>query len=80
MLFFEAIGVLTTMAIVTYFLMIAYFIISQNLREQRKIKCLCKHEYTLCCKWKHSNYTEFDLQCRKCGKIKRIAIWDNSEE
>lgn len=79
MLFFEAIGVLTTMVIVAYFLMIACFIICQILREQRKIKCLCKHEYIVRCKWKYSNHTEFDLECRKCKKVKRITIWDDSE-
>lgn len=49
--------------------------IKKILQRQSKIRCLCKHEYTL--KW-HWHYQE-DLEeycyiCRKCGKGLRIKV------
>lgn len=48
--------------------------------KQRKIKCLCKHEYINDFKWIHKNYEDITLKCRKCGKRKKITIWKQEDE
>lgn len=46
-------------------------------RSQYKIRWLCDHEYTEDYSWEcYGGYTEYYLVCRKCGKEKRIDIYD----
>lgn len=46
---------------------ISWIRIKKLLRDQKKIKCLCKHEYE-----QHAAFyfkgIEYEFKCRKCGK------------
>lgn len=43
--------------------------IKSILRKQRKIKCLCHHEYEPSSAFYNFNGVEYDFKCRKCGKV-----------
>ena len=42
--------------------------VGEVLKKQRKIKCLCHHEYEPYCAW-YSGGIEYEFKCRKCGKV-----------
>ena len=50
------------------------------LMKQTKIKCICRHEYEVefITNYNSSKRREYDLKCRKCGKTKRIRIYDKA--
>lgn len=42
--------------------------IAQLLKKQKRIKCLCHHEYEQHSAF-HCNGVVYEFKCRKCGKI-----------
>ena len=52
-----------------------YIKVESFMKKQSKIKCLCKHEYTIGFIWQGKECTDYDLICRKCKKEKKIRIF-----
>lgn len=76
---FEAVGEITVLFVCTYLILRLYVFLKKVYRNQRKIKCICKHEYVKAFTWTHTNYDDITLRCRKCGKKKTITIWKDKE-
>lgn len=68
MIVFEIIGVMTVLCFAYYFVSYLLLRILEILKEKRKIKCLCKHEYIIDYKWYNDIFEDLSLRCRKCGK------------
>lgn len=79
MIVFEIIGMMTVLYFASYFILYLLLRISAILKEQRKIKCLCKHEYIIDYKWYNDIFEDLSLRCRKCGKKRKIRIWKSGE-
>lgn len=64
----DVFGVLSLvfMVYIAVYVLVTY--ISQVLKEQRKIKCLCHHEYEPYSAFYHFDGIEYEFKCRKCGK------------
>lgn len=77
---FQVIGVITTFYGCVLLFIRLYVFLKKVYMKQRKIKCLCKHEYINDFKWIHKNYEDITLKCRKCGKRKKITIWKQEDE
>lgn len=77
---FQTIGIIATFYGCILLSMQLYVFLKKIYMKQRKIKCLCKHEYVKCFTWKHTNYDDITLRCRKCGKKKQITIWKQDDE
>lgn len=80
---FYGIGLSVT---VWFIYMILTFVIIPKIKKimnrQSKIRCLCKHEYTLKCRWLKGvtrDYDEYIFICRKCEKEKSINVYENEE-
>ena len=76
---FQVIGKITTFYGCILLSMHLYVFLKKIYMKQRKIKCLCKHEYVKYFTWKHTNYDDITLRCRKCGKRKNITIWKQED-
>lgn len=76
---FQVIGMITTFYACTLLSMSLYVFLKKVYMKQRKIKCLCKHEYIHDFKRVHENYEDITLKCRKCGKRKKITIWKDRD-
>lgn len=50
--------------------------IRQVMHRQSKIRCLCRHEYVAVNEWDYPLRRCYELKCRKCGKEKKITIYD----
>lgn len=77
---FQVIGVITTFYGCVLLFIRLYVFLKKVYMKQRKIKCLCKHEYINDFKWIHKNYEDITLKCRKCGKKKQITIWKQEDD
>lgn len=55
--------------------------IKEIMRRQNKIRFLCQHEYVP--KWERQwyadKYSEYELECRKCGHKKKICFYEEKE-
>ena len=78
-LFFEIVGIITIFCGCFLLLIQLYLFLKKVYNKQRKIKCICKHEYVKDFTFKHTNYDDIALKCRKCGKRKEITIWKDRE-
>lgn len=76
---FQVIGMITTFYACALLFMSLCVFLKKVYMKQRKIKCLCKHEYIHDFKWIHENYEDITLKCRKCGKRKKITIWKDRD-
>lgn len=76
---FQVIGIITTFFGCILLSMNLYVFLKKIYMKQRKIKCICKHEYIHDFKWVHENYEDITLKCRKCGKRKNITIWKDKD-
>ena len=68
-LYFYTIGIFTTVYLATIMLTVCVVRIVKAMRDQKKIKWLCHHEYEAM--WVHEYTTagyKFVFICRKCGK------------
>ena len=69
------IGTLTILMIVPFTVIYVFVCLERKFtkwrRNECKIKCLCKHEYTVDGVWYYVN-----LKCEKCGKIIYIEMND----
>lgn len=76
---FRAVGIITTFyGCVLLFIRLCVFF-KRVYKKQKKIKCLCKHEYIEKFRWFNEKITDITLICRKCGKEKKIRIWKDRE-
>ena len=76
---FQTVGMITTFYGCILLSMNLYVFLKKIYMKQRKIKCICKHEYIHDSKWVHENYEDITLKCRKCGKRKKITIWKDRD-
>lgn len=55
--------------------------ITEVMKRQSKIRCLCKHEYVfvMSC-WCDGVFTEYQYKCRKCGKVLEIKVMEKGGE
>lgn len=76
---FQAVGVITIFygGVLLFTRLCIFF--KKVYKNQRKIKCLCKHEYSRDFWITHKNYEDITLKCRKCGKKKKITIWKQKD-
>ena len=51
----------------------------QLLKKQKKIKCLCKHEFEVEFITDYTKKRVYDLKCRKCGKTKSVTVYCKEE-
>ena len=80
-LLFAAIGFLVVVMLVRAIISDAVIPkIRQVMRSQSKIRCLCKHEYVAVTEWEFPLRRCYELKCRKCGKEKKITIYDMDGE
>ena len=70
-------GAITLVGLLAYFAIWAYGELKDIKNRQSKIRCLCKHEYVKDWIWPINIYTEYGLVCRKCGKKKKITIYND---
>lgn len=76
-LLFAAIGFLVVVMLVRAIIYDAVIPkIRQVMNRQSKIRCLCKHEYVAVSEWNYPLRRCYKLKCRKCGKEKKITIYD----
>lgn len=75
-----SVGLCTT-ALILY-LFIAYFLIpkiKEIMKRQTKIQLLCQHEYVPKYRWYKDKYSEYELECRKCGHKKTICFYEEKK-
>lgn len=76
---FQVVGIITTFYGCVLLFINLYLLIKKIYKNQKKIKCLCKHEYIEDYRWFNTNLADITLVCRKCGKNKKIRIWKDKK-
>lgn len=82
-------GACTALGFSVIVMFIAFYILwflswlKKVLKKQKKIKCLCEHEFEIEYQFdfvnEYASRTEYDLKCRKCGKKKSMVIYRKKE-
>lgn len=73
----DCLGFLTLFALTSLIVYVLYRLARDYLKGKLKIKWLCKHEYVEMFKWWNMKHTEHTYQCRKCGKIIKVDVYEN---
>jgi hypothetical protein len=63
-----ACGQITIILLISFATLIIVSYVKSVLKKQRKIKCLCHHEYEPYSAF-YFGGVEYEFKCRKCGKI-----------
>lgn len=53
--------------------------IKKIMQRQNKIRFLCQHEYVLKFRWYNDKYSEYELECRKCGHKRKYVFYEEKE-
>ena len=73
----DCLGLITLFALMSLIFYVLYGLARDYLKGKLKIKWLCKHEYIETFKWWNDKYTEHTYQCRKCGKILEVDVYEH---
>ena len=71
----EVLGIATFFFIVIWASVCLCHYVIQLLNKQKKIKCLCKHEFEVEFITDYTKKRVYDLKCRKCGKTKSVTVY-----
>lgn len=72
---FEAVGMSVVSLLIAFCVFAFVNYIIKVIKKQKKIKCLCHHEFEIEYLFKYKKGNEYDLKCRKCGKTKIMKIY-----
>ena len=75
--FIDCLGLVTLFALASLIVYVLYGLARDYLKGKLKIKWLCKHEYIEIFKWWNEKHTEHTYQCRKCGKILKVDVYEH---
>lgn len=73
----DCLGLITLFALMSLIFYVLYGLARDYLKGKLKIKWLCKHEYIETFKWWNDKYTEHTYQCRICGKILEVDVYEH---
>lgn len=73
----DCLGLVTLFALMSLICYVLYNLARDYLKGKLKIKWLCKHEYIETFIWWDDEYTEHTYQCRKCGKILEVNVYEH---
>lgn len=73
----DCLGLVTLFALMSLIFYVLYDLVRDYLKGKLKIKWLCKHEYIEAFKCWNKEHTEHTYQCRKCGKILKVDVYEH---
>ena len=77
--FVYLVGEIFIILIVALIMLMLASYIEQLLKKQKKIKCLCHHEYEPNAAYYSIYGIEYEFKCRKCGKIISVKTVSRDE-